>query len=180
MTKSLSHIVCDQIYTSLKNIEADVDQWKYNINYKYWLCFLVNTLPEAKRNQKKSTFCNIFDLTQYFKNLLQHIINLNVLKILGPLYFLLSLKSQVIFTSVTSQFGPVAFQRLGNPYRCYHTGQQWPCQYLLTLMLYSRKALKIYARCSKNIHCDFVIIIYLFWVFWDDHYFLKQTENAHK
>lgn len=69
----------------------------------------------SKKESEKSTFCHIFDLTEYLKKLLQHIINLNVWQILCLLYFLLSLKSQVIFTFVTSQFGPTAFQRLGNP-----------------------------------------------------------------
>lgn len=73
-----------------------------------------HTSKKQKESEKKILSVNIFDLTQYFK-LFPHIINLNFLQILCLLYFLLSLKSHVTFTSITSQFGPAAFQRLGSP-----------------------------------------------------------------
>lgn len=93
-------------------------RWPMKIQHKLQILALLSskhTSRSKKGIRKKALFIIYLTWLSILKNLLQHIINLNVLKILGPLYFLLSLKSQVIFTSVTSQFGPVAFQRLGNP-----------------------------------------------------------------
>lgn len=133
--------------------------WPMKIQCELQMLALFSSRHNSKSEKEPENYFLLYIwLKLAFKKLFQPIINLIFYKNF-LLYFLLSLKSHVILSHLS--LDQLHFKgSAAHVGRCYHPGQHCACQYLVTWMLDPRKALKIYARCWKNIHCNLITIIF--------------------